>query len=102
MKGLIMVLRRSPKRTRQLASIGENIVRWRKLQGLSASAVAERAYVTRQTLRAIENGTGTASVDSLFAVLNVLGITNNVLASMDPTQSESGRALIDEQIGLVN
>lgn len=51
-----MVMRRSPTRERQLADLGENIARWRKLQGMSASQLAECAFVTRDTLRSIENG----------------------------------------------
>lgn len=90
--------RRSPKRTRQLETIGENITRWRKLQGVSASALAERAYVTRATLRAIERGTGTASFNAVISVANALGIADSLVAATDPLLSAAGRALIDEQI----
>ena len=90
--------RRSPKRTRQLVAIGENIIRWRKLQGLSASALAERAYITRATLRAIEQGTGTASFNAVIAVANALGIANSLVTATDPMRSPAGRALIDDQI----
>lgn len=93
-----MVQRRSPKRTRQLVEFGENVTKWRKLQGLSATALAERAFVTRATLRSIEQGSGTASFDAVLAVLGVLGITEQVIQASDPMQSVMGRALIDEQI----
>lgn len=90
--------RRSPKRTRQLKAIGENVTRWRKLQGVSASTLAERAYITRATLRAIEQGTGTASFDAVIAALNALGIGDSLVTATDPMLSAAGRALIDEQI----
>ena len=93
-----MVQRRSPKRERQLVEIGHNITRWRKLQGLSASALAEREYVTRATLRGIEQGTGTASFAAVLAVLGALGVADQFVAATDPLQSPIGRALIDEQI----
>ncbi|WP_075200957.1 helix-turn-helix domain-containing protein [Leucobacter celer] len=93
-----MVQRRSPKRDRQLIAIGANITRWRKLQGLSASALADRAYVTRATLRGIEQGTGTASFHAVLAVFNALGIADPFVTATDPMESPAGRALIDEQI----
>jgi transcriptional regulator with XRE-family HTH domain len=93
-----LVQRSSPKRTRQLVAIGENITRWRKLQRVSASALAERAYITRATLRAIEQGAGTASFSAVIAVTSALGITDQIIRATDPTQSPAGRALIDEQI----
>ncbi|WP_104196237.1 helix-turn-helix domain-containing protein [Cryobacterium sp. M15] len=95
-----MVTRRSPARTRMLKELGSNIARWRKLQGLSATVLAERAHVTRDTLRAIETGTGAPRIDSLLAVLTSLGMANTVIASTDPWNSIAGRALMDEQIGM--
>lgn len=82
-----------------LEELGANIARWRKLQGLSASQLAERAHVTRETLRGIETGTGAPRLDSVMAVLNSLGIANTVIASTDPWNSTAGRTLMDEQIG---
>lgn len=95
-----MVARRSPARTRMLTEMGSNITRWRKLQGLSASQLAERSHVTRETLRGIETGTGSPRMDSLLAVLGSLGMANTVVASTDPWNSNAGRALMDEQIGM--
>ncbi|MDY7541784.1 helix-turn-helix transcriptional regulator [Cryobacterium sp. 5B3] len=90
-----MVTRRSPARTMMLAELGSNIARWRKLQGLSASQLAERAHVTRDTLRSIETGTGAPRLDSLLAVLTSLGMANTVIASTDPWNSIAGRTLMD-------
>lgn len=95
-----MVQRRSPARARLLSDLGENIKRWRKLQGMSASQLAERAYITRETLRHIENGTGSPRLDSVMAVLSVLGLAETVVRSADPFNSDAGRALMDEQIDL--
>jgi len=95
-----MVSRRSPVRARLLGDLGENIRRWRKLQGMSASQLAERAYITRETLRHIENGTGSPRLDSVMAVLSVLGIAETVVRSVDPFNSAAGRALMDEQIAV--
>ncbi|TDW31420.1 helix-turn-helix domain-containing protein [Cryobacterium psychrophilum] len=97
-----MVTRRSPARTRMLRELGANITRWRKLQGLSATRLAERAHVTRDTLRGIEAGTGAPRLDSLLAVLRSPGMVNTVIASTDPWNSIAGRALMDDHIGLSN
>lgn len=90
-----MVQRSSPRRERQLASFGEDLRRWRRLRGLSAAELADRAAVSRQTLRSLEAGTG-GRVDSLFAVLAALGIVDNVLEAVDPFRSPAARARIDE------
>lgn len=90
-----MVQRTSPRRRRQLAAFGENIRRWRAVNGLSASELAERAAVTRQTLRAIESGEG-GRIDSLFAVLEALGIAETAIDGIDPYRSDAARARIDD------
>jgi len=95
-----VVSRQSPNRARMLRELGTNIERWRKLQGLSAARLAERAHVTRDTLRALETGTGSPRLDSVFAVLTALGIVNTVIASTDPWNSNAGRALMDEAVGV--
>jgi transcriptional regulator with XRE-family HTH domain len=95
-----MVSRQSPGRARLLAELGANIERWRKLQGLSAVQLAERAHVTRDTLRALEQGAGAPRIDSVLAVLTALGIANTVVESTDPWNSTAGRALMDEEVGV--
>ncbi|WP_157887420.1 helix-turn-helix domain-containing protein [Frondihabitans sp. PAMC 28766] len=90
-----MVQRSSPRRRRQLADFGENIRRWRAVNGMSASELADRAAVSRQTLRAIEAGEG-GRIDSLFAVLGALGIADTAVAGIDPYKSEVARVRIDE------
>ncbi|MFF2052049.1 helix-turn-helix domain-containing protein [Leifsonia sp. NPDC058194] len=95
-----MVRRQSPARDRLLAELGSNIERWRKLQGLSAVQLAERAHVTRDTLRALEQGSGSPRLDSVLAVLTSLGIANTLVESTDPWKSPAGRALMDEEVGV--
>lgn len=78
---------------------GAILRRWRKVNGMSAVQVAERALITRQTLRNIENGTATARMDSLFAVLTVLGVDGIILDAADPHNNSAGRRRIDEILG---
>lgn len=94
-----MVQRRSARQERLLKEFGANIRRWRKINGLSATSLAERAFVTRETLRNIEEGTGSPRIDSLFAVLAVTGIVDTIVSAADPYKSEVARPRIDEILG---
>lgn len=91
-----MALRSSRQRQRDLREFGEHIRRWRQLNGLSASELADRASVTRQTLRTIEQGAGTARLDSVFAVLAALGITDAVVGGANPFNNDAARARMDD------
>jgi transcriptional regulator with XRE-family HTH domain len=81
---------------RALRVMGTHVSNWRKLQRLTAAQVAERAGISRDTLRAIEQGKGTASTENLFRVLRILGILDNVVAAADPYQTDVGRLRADE------
>jgi len=81
---------------RALRLMGTHVANWRKLQRLTAAQVAERAGVSRDTLRAIEQGKGTASTENLFRVLRILGTLDGVVAAADPYQTDVGRLRADE------
>jgi transcriptional regulator with XRE-family HTH domain len=81
---------------RALRVLGERVATWRKLQRLTAAQVAERAGISRDTLRAIEQGKGTASTENLLRVLRILGILDSVLEAADPYQTDVGRLRADE------
>ena len=81
-----------------LTRLGENLVRWRKLRGLTAEMVAERAGIARATLRSIERGAGTARLDNVLAVLRILGISDLVVTATDPLTTDIGRANADRAL----
>ncbi|WJL94774.1 helix-turn-helix transcriptional regulator [Microbacterium sp. ET2] len=89
-----MSQRPSALRTRRMATLGENLRSWRKVQRLTAAMVAERAGINRTTLRAIEEGSGSVKLENLFAVLEVLGIDDAVIAATDPVNDDRGRLLL--------
>jgi transcriptional regulator with XRE-family HTH domain len=91
-----MVQRRSLRQDRILKDFGTNIRRWRKVNGMSASDLAARAFITRETLRNIEIGSGSPRSDSLFAVLTALGIVDTVVAAANPYNNEAARARLDD------
>jgi transcriptional regulator with XRE-family HTH domain len=83
---------------RALRVLGEHVSNWRRLQRLTAAQVAERAGVSRDTLRAIEQGKGTASTENLLRVLRVLGDLDSVITAADPYQTDVGRLRADENL----
>jgi transcriptional regulator with XRE-family HTH domain len=85
-----------PRVARALRQLGEHVSIWRKLNRLPASVLAERAGISRDTLRSIEQGTGTASSESVFRVLRVLGVMDPVVAATDPYETDVGRLRSDE------
>jgi transcriptional regulator with XRE-family HTH domain len=91
-----MVTRQSPRQARLARELGSNIRRWRSVNGMSATDLAARAFITRDTLRSIETGVGSPRLDSVIAVLSVLGIAEAVIAAADPFTTEVGRARADE------
>ena len=95
-----MVKRASPRRARQLIELGEHVRAWRKLQGLSASELARRAHVTRDTLRALEEGVGSPRLDSAMAIISALGFADHFVAGADPLRSDAGRALAYDRAGV--
>ena len=83
---------------RALRVLGEHVSTWRKLNRLTAAQVAERANISRDTLRAIEQGRGTVSTENLLRVLRILGVMDEVVNSADPYETDVGRLRMDETL----
>lgn len=83
---------------RALRVLGEHVSAWRKLNRLTAAQVAERANISRDTLRAIEQGRGTVSTENLLRVLRILGIMDEVVKAADPYETDVGRLRMDETL----
>ncbi len=85
-----------PSLEKSLKHMGENIRLARLRRRLSSSLVAERAGMTRPTLRAIERGEAGVSIGAYASVLLSLGMEKDLLqiASHD----ELGRKLQDAEI----
>lgn len=81
---------------RTLVSLGEKIRLARLRRDLSSEMVAERAGISRQTLSALENGSGSVSMATWIQVLFVLGLEKDLeLVARD---DELGRALQDAKL----
>ncbi|MBQ3359843.1 helix-turn-helix domain-containing protein [Microbacterium sp. 22179] len=83
--------------SRSLRAIGQNLTTQRKLLGLTAKMVAERAGTTAPTISRLENGEG-ASLEITLRVLRVLGLMDAVVSATDPYATERGRLMADEKL----
>lgn len=94
-----MVRRPSPpKISRAAVLIGEHVVTWRKLHGLTADQVCQRAGISRPTLRKVETGDPTVSLESFLNVLRALGQLDTVTGALDPYETDFGRARADQHL----
>ncbi|WP_326503712.1 helix-turn-helix transcriptional regulator [Rothia nasimurium] len=78
-------------------TMGEQLRTQRKLLGLTAQMVAERAGTTVVTLRKIESGQPVRS-DILLTVLKVLGMLDSVVTATDPYQTDVGKLRANEKL----
>lgn len=83
---------------RALRTFGDSVRTWRKLRGLTAEQVADRAGITRDTLRKLEQGTGGISLEKTLLVARSLGVMDLVVDAIDPYASDVGRLRSEEQL----
>lgn len=76
---------------RELAEFGEHVRGWRMVLGLTAQQVAERAGITRDTLRKIESGDAGVGFGNVAQVLRALGVLDRAVNAVDPLGSDIGR-----------
>lgn len=81
-----------PAKTRISARhAGTHLTAWRKLQRLTAEQVADRAGISRGTLRRLENGETSVGLDVFLNVARVLGVLDRVVDAVDPYETDLGR-----------
>lgn len=85
-----------PRVQRSLVILGENLRLARLRRDLGASMVAERAGISRQTLSALENGSGSVSMAAWIQVLFVLGLEKDLEGVA--RDDELGRILQDAKL----
>ncbi len=85
---------------RAAAEIGADFAAWRKILGLTAEQVAERANITRKTLGKLEHGDPSVGFHVVLRVARALGVLHTLTDAPDPLATDLGRAragLIDRK-----
>lgn len=77
---------------RAAADIGTQLGAWRRMQDLTAVQVADRADISRDTLRRLEHGDPAVSMGNVLGVARALGALDRLVEALDPYQTDLGRA----------
>ena len=85
-----------PAITRALGELGTNLKLARQRRRLTAELVAERAGMSRPTLRAIERGDAGVTLGAVASVLHTLGLEKDLAAV--GRDDVLGRKLADAQL----
>ena len=83
---------------RALRRFGEDALTWRRLQRLTATEVADRAGVSVVTLRRLEHGGGSLSLENAFRIARALGLLDKLASTIDPYSTDVGRLRADEHL----
>lgn len=84
-----------PAIVRSARDIGDDFAGWRKVLGLTAQQVAERADITRDTLRKLEHGDPSVGFHVVLRVARALGVLETLTEALDPLSTDLGRARAD-------
>jgi transcriptional regulator with XRE-family HTH domain len=88
-------VRLPPAVARSARSIGEDFAGWRKVLGLTAAQVADRADITRDTLRKLEHGDPSVGFHVVLKTARALGVLDTLTEALDPLRTDLGRARAD-------
>lgn len=88
----------APQVQRALRAIAGDLVAWRKLSDLTQMQLADRAGISVNTLRRLENGEGGITLENLLRVLRALGVLENVARAFDPYETDVGRLRSEERL----
>ena len=83
---------------RALREVGDDVVVWRKLRGLTQVQLADRAGVSPNTLRRLENADGGITLENVLRILRALGVLDSLSRALDPYETDVGRLRADEQL----
>jgi transcriptional regulator with XRE-family HTH domain len=83
---------------RGLKQLGTDIQRARRRRRLTAEMVAERAHITRPTLRRVERGDASVGLGVYATVLWVLGLGDRVGQLAAPETDVIGLSMEDERL----
>ncbi|WP_027873409.1 helix-turn-helix domain-containing protein [Spongiibacter marinus] len=88
----------SPGVKRTLLVLGKDLKEARLRRRLTAEVVAERAGISRPTLRRVEAGNEGVSMGIYASVMQAVGLLDNLKGVADISNDAVGRAIIGEQL----
>ena len=88
----------SPVIAKSSEHIGNHLSTWRRIEGITARELAERAGVSVDTIRRLEHGDPSVGLGKVLAVSRVVGILSQVEESFDPASTERGRLRLQESV----
>lgn len=83
---------------RALAKLGEDLAAARKRRRMTMAVMAERAFVTRQTVARAEHGDPGVSIGIYATIIFMLGMTERLAALVDASADRLGVMLQDERL----
>jgi transcriptional regulator with XRE-family HTH domain len=83
---------------RPLAKLGEDIRSARLRRRITTTTMAERAFITRPTLRKVEHGDPGVSLGIYATIMFVLGLTPRIANLADVRADDVGLQLEEEQL----
>jgi transcriptional regulator with XRE-family HTH domain len=83
---------------RALAKLGEDIRKARVRRRITTTMMAERAFITRTTLRKVERGNPGVSLGIYATVMFILGLTPRLAELADVRADEVGLQLEEERL----
>lgn len=83
---------------RGLTKLGGDISAARRRRRISMELLAERAFVSRATLRRVERGDPAVGMGIYATVLFLLGLSDRIAALAEPTSDEVGLGLDEERL----
>jgi transcriptional regulator with XRE-family HTH domain len=83
---------------RALAKLGEDIRNARLRRRITTTMMAERAFITRTTLRKVEHGNAGVSLGIYATVMFILGLTPRLAELADTRADEVGLQLEEERL----
>ena len=90
--------RMSPVIVKSSEHIGNHLSTWRRIEGITARELAERAGVSVDTIGRLEHGDPSVGLGKVLAVARVVGILSQVEESFDPASTERGRLRLQESV----
>lgn len=84
--------------TRALTTSGEHFSTWRKLRGLTEMQLADRAGISRGTVRRLEGGSGGVSLENVLRVARALGVLDELTRALDPYETDVGRLRAEQTL----